>query len=283
MKKLTFSLMVIFTLGYSEFIFSANTINQEANWTGFYLGASAGYWRSQNNLTSTGSPDFINQTFQPGASNISNALVQLATNKSTLNPYGFIGGGQVGYNDQFCNGVLFGLIIDLNGLTNSNNNTTLHNTVNLVDYDENYVGSLAIKQKINYLGTVRARLGYLYYPTFIIYATGGFAYSNVTLDTTWTAQESLGPTVFPAISTQNNSTKTRTGWTAGAGIEWLFKCNWSALLEYSYYSFQDFNVPATLAQRNTSITPSVLWGSAAANTALSLSVWNIKVGLNYHF
>lgn len=278
MKKLTFSLIVIVTLFYSELIFSAS------NWTGFYLGGNAGYWKSQTNkVTSTASPSFINQTYVFGASNIANALAQMATNHSSLNSDGFIGGGQAGYNYEFSQNVLLGFNLDFDGLTNSNNNITLQKTVNLVDYDENYVGSLAIKQNINYLGTVRARLGYLYTPTFLLYGTVGFAYGNVTLDTAWTAQESLGSAVFPTITTQNNVKNTLTGWAAGAGIEWLFKPNWSAMLEYTYYSLNNLNVPATLAQINGSVSPSALWGSAAANTALSLSIWNIRVGLNYHF
>ena len=159
----------------------------------------------------------------------------------------------------------------------------MQKTVNLVGFPESYAGSLAIKQKINYLGTVRTRLGYLVYPTFLVYGTGGFAYGNITLDTAWTAQESLGTAVFPPIITQNNINKTPTGWTAGGGIEWLFKPNWSAMLEYTYYSLNDVNVPATLAQSNESISPPALWGSATANTGLSLSAWTIRLGINYHF
>lgn len=82
----------------------------------------------------------------------------------------------------------------------------------------------------------------------LLYATGGFAYGNVILNTAWTAQESLGPTVFPAIAAQNNLSKTLPGWTAGSEI-----------------------------------SPPVSWESAAANTTLSLSAWTIKLGINYHF
>lgn len=286
MKKLALSLIVAGTLGYSGFTFSASlkTINQDSNWTGFYLGGNVGYWDSQtNDITSTGSVSFISQTYVPGASNIANALAQLADNSSSLNSYGFIGGGQAGYNYELSKGFLLGLNIDLDGLTNSDNNITSQKTVNLVDYDESYVGSLAIKEKINYLGTVRARLGYLYNPAFLVYVSGGFAYGNVTLDTDWTAQESLGSEVFPAIDAQNNVNKTLPGWAAGAGIEWLFKPRWSAILEYTYYSLSDLNVSSTLEQTNASLSPPELWGSAAADTTLSLAVWSIRVGLNYHF
>jgi outer membrane immunogenic protein len=120
-------------------------------------------------------------------------------------------------------------------------------------------------------------------PTFLAYATGGFAYGNVTLDTAWTAQESLGSTVFPGIATQSNVSKTLTGWTAGGGVEWLFKPSWSANLEYTYYNLTGLNASANIAQTNASTSPPALWGSAAANTSLSLSVGTIRLGINYHF
>jgi len=286
MKKFARSLIIAVTLCYSQFIFSANinTVNQEFNWTGFYLGGNVGYWGSQtNNITNTGSVSYINPTYAPGASNIANALAQLATISSSLNSYGFIAGAQAGYNYEFSRWFLLGLNIDFDGSTNSNNNIVLQKTVNLVDYDENYVGSLAIKEKINYLSALRVRLGYLLSPTFLIYGTGGVAVGNVTLNTAWTAQESLGSAVFPTITTQNNSNRTLSGWATGAGIEWLFKPNWSSTLDYTYYSLNSMKVPATLAQINAAVSPSVLWGSATSNTALSLSVWTIRIGVNYYF
>jgi outer membrane immunogenic protein len=286
MKKIALSLIAVVILCYSHFIFSGGMeiINPKPHWTGFYLGGNVGYRGSQSNkVTTTGSPGFINQTFELGASNITNALAQMANNHSSLNSYGFIGGGQVGYNYESGNGVLLGLNTDFDGSTNSHNTSTLQKTVKLADFAENYAGSLSINQKINYLGTLRARLGYLFCPTFLVYAAGGLAYGNVTLNTTWRAQESLGPAVFPAITPQNNTSKTLTGWTAGGGIEWLFKPDWSAMLEYAYYSLNDLNSSVTLAQINRSVSPPVLWGSATANTALSLSVWTIRFGINYHF
>lgn len=286
MKKIALSLIVAVILCYSNFIFSANKEidNPQPNWTGFYLGGNAGYWRSQTNkVTTRGSTSFINPSFEFGASNIANALAKIATNHSSLHSNGFIGGGQIGYNYETTKRVLLGLNIDFDGLTNSNNTFDSQKTVALADFDENYVGTWSVTQKINYLGTVGARLGYLYYPTFLVYALGGFAYGNVTLNTAWTAQESLGPTVFPAISTQNNLSETLTGWTAGSGVEWLFKPNWSTMLQYTYYSLNNLNSSVALAQINESVSPPVLWGSATADTALSLSTWTIRLGINYHF
>jgi outer membrane immunogenic protein len=69
----------------------------------------------------------------------------------------------------------------------------------------------------------------------------------------------------------------------GAGVEWLFKPHWSTKLEYTYYSLSNVSAPVTLAQINESVSPPLLWGSAAANTVLSESVGTIRVGINYHF
>lgn len=286
MKKIGLSLIVIITLCYSHFIFanSIETIYSEPNWTGFYLGGNAGYWRSQSNDVDTaGTTHFINPTFPLGGSNITNALVKMATNDFSFHSYGFIGGAQAGYNYQYNKEVLFGIDIDFDGLTNSNHTYNLHKAVNLLDFDEYYAGSLNVEQKIHYLGTIRARLGYLYCPTILLYATGGFAYGNVTLDTAWRIQESLGSLVFPIIAAQNNLQKTLPGWSAGAGIEWLFKPNWSAKFEYTYYSLNKLNAPVTLEQINGSLSPPILWGSVTANTALSVSLGTIRMGINYHF
>lgn len=254
------------------------------NWTGFYLGANAGYWWAQTDKASTSSSvSFINQTFDLGASNVANALVQLATNSFSLNPNGFIGGGQMGYNYQYHNYFLFGLDTNFSGSTNSNNTFHLQKTVNLIDFNESYLGSLSVNQNVNYLGSLRARIGYLVKPNLLIFTTGGFAYANVSLDLDWNAQESLGAAQFPTIDTHKNQNKTLAVWTVGAGVEWLFKSQWSTSLEYTYYSLSDLNSTMTLAQINNYVSPAALWGSASANTALSLAIGTIEVGIKYHF
>ena len=207
----------------------------------------------------------------------------MATNTFSLKADGFIGGGQIGYNYQYNRRFLMGLDINLDGLSNANNTFALQKVVSLADFNEEYVGSLAVKQRINYLGTVRARVGYLYRPTLLVYGTGGFAYGNVTLDTAWTANESLEPTVYPPVFAQNSLSKTCTGWTIGGGVEWLFKPNWSTKIEYVYYDLSTINAHALLSQVNMAETSPALWGSVMANTALPISVGTIKIGISYHF
>ena len=62
----------------------------------------------------------------------------------------------------------------------------------------------------------------------------------------------------------------RTGWTAGAGVEWAFTNDWSARLEYDYYDFGRSNVLM----------------SDAANAFASIVTYRqnaqmVKLGLNF--
>lgn len=253
-------------------------------WSGFYVGVNTGYWGSQNNkISTTGSTTYINPAFYSGASSIANALAQMATNNASVDADGFIAGAQGGYNYVTSKQILVGADINLDALINSDNQLTSQRNINLAGFDESYAGTFSAKQTINYLGSLRARFGYLFFPTVLVYGTGGFAFADAALQTSWYAQESLGSTVFPAIITNKTSNQILTGWTAGGGLEWLFKPNMSILLEYAYYSFNSVNVSTVLAQSNASVSPAVPWGSATANTAFSPSVWTVRIGINYHF
>ncbi|STY31444.1 Opacity protein and related surface antigens [Legionella wadsworthii] len=281
MKKIVLSLILSVA---SNITYSGRVgVSTDTNWNGFYLGGNAGYWSSQaNKIVTTGSVNYINPIFPLGAGNIANALVLVATNNFSLDSTGFLAGGQAGYNYQQSKKILLGLNVGFDGLVDSDRTYALQKVVNLTNFDEYYVGSLAVQQKIHYLGTVSARLGYLYHPNFLIYGTGGLAYGKIGLDTAWSVNESLGPTVFPPIAMQNNLSQTLPGWTAGAGVEWLFK-PWSVKIDYTYYRLNTLNVPAVLAQRNAAETPAILWGSTDANTALTASIGSVRVGINYHF
>jgi outer membrane immunogenic protein len=94
------------------------------NWTGFYFGGHVGYgW---------------------------------ATNDGLLEPDGFLGGVQLGYNWQFARNWVFGIETDIAG-------TDMNDSV------------LGINGHVDYLGTARVRLGYTWDRT-MFYGTGGLAY-----------------------------------------------------------------------------------------------------------
>jgi outer membrane immunogenic protein len=73
--------------------------------------------------------------------------------------------------------------------------------------------------EVSYFGTSRVRLGYAV-DRRLVYATGGLAYARVHAD-----------------NTTDQDSKTRYGWTLGAGIEWALAPKWSAKLEYQHLDF----------------------------------------------
>lgn len=116
---------------------------------------------------------------------------------SGVDPDGWLAGGQLGYNYQFQNNVLVGLEADIQGGDVSGS-------------------TLGLDSNLDYLGTVRARLGYAM-DRVLPYVTGGLAYGR----------NSITDYGF-------ESAKTHVGWTAGAGIEYALTNNWTARAEYLY-------------------------------------------------
>lgn len=225
-------------------------------WTGFYVGVNAGY-------------DFTNKN-----NNNLGAIGSSGTNG------GFIGGAQIGYNYQF--GVGQGFVIggeadiqyvDAGGHKNSFGGYTF----------PAYPGSTFFGgngDSGNYLGTVRARVGYAF-DRFFIYGTGGLAYGDIggTRGTSYAVTVPGGTLPFGGINggagnvtTNFGSTggsSTRTGYTLGAGLEYAFTQNLSVKAEYLYYN---------LGHNGTStFTP--FFGSGKHDADGNI----IRVGLNYKF
>ena len=114
-----------------------------------------------------------------------------------------------------------------------------------------------------------------------MYGTGGLAYGGVRTSTT--ILQTLGFTDTPdPFGTSGSAPATRIGWTAGAGIEWLFWSTWSAKIEYRYYdlgsvtntlpSFQQFGGFGTVLETvNASQSTTKFAGS------------DVSFGVSYHF
>lgn len=252
-------------------------------WNGFYLGANAGgWWTKKDGINIVGAPGYINPLFPLGASEIANALAKVGTNSVSSSLNGFIGGGQIGYNYQVGNRVVAGVDADINGLVQSDKSSIINRVVPVNNFAENYTATVTIKKSIDYLGTVRGRLGVLFNPYLLIYGTGGFAYGDASLSESYVASESLGAASYPVIM-QTIYRKSRTGWTAGLGLEWLFKSQWSARIEYSYYDLGHLNGNGVLNQiNNLGVTPT-LWGSANLLSSSKFVAEAVRIGAHYHF
>jgi outer membrane immunogenic protein len=86
--------------------------------------------------------------------------------------------------------------------------------------------------RTDFIPAVTARLGYAM-DHWLFYGKGGVAWSNDKYSVTG---------VFQGTPFDAEGLGMRTGWTAGAGVEWAFADDWSARLEYDYYDFGRSNV-----------------------------------------
>jgi outer membrane immunogenic protein len=122
-----------------------------------------------------------------------------------------IGGVYAGYNWQFTPGWLIG-----------------------VEGDANWADLRvpAGSGDVNWIATLRGRLGWTPWATTMIYFTGGAAWSTVSIP---------GVDTLPAI-------QTKSGWVIGGGVEWaLWASNWLVRAEYLNYSFTGVALGAGLA------------------------------------
>jgi outer membrane immunogenic protein len=230
----------IFRVGLNYRIggYSAYAPVAAANWAGFYLGGNfgSGTGRDRSTLSVPVAP--ILETFN-------------------LAPDGINGGVQAGYNWQAANWV-FGLEADIQGSNQKDNKTCILTcTPGLM---------AAYDASLPWFGTVRGRLGYSVGST-LFYATGGLAYGSI---------KTKINTVSVAGPVTQSFEHTRTGWTAGAGIETPFTLlgmlgpNWTTKTEYLYVdlgsSSDNFVIAAAPATATRSVTEHVF-----------------RTGINYHF
>jgi len=144
---------------------------------------------------------------------------------------GGFAGGTVGYNWQAGN-IVYGLEADAAWADVSNS-------------------AFGVDAKLDTLGTVRGRIGYAFGPT-LLYATGGYAWADSKI----------------SIAGFGSDSHVHSGWTVGAGLEYMIAPHWSLKGEYLYKSFssEDYTFP--------------ILGTLASGTT---NFHSGQVGVNYHF
>ena len=131
----------------------------------------------------------------------------------------FLGGGLVGANYQFSNGIVIGAEAMFDWLSNSQNAI-----VTATDPTGMVAANIGMPNA-RWLTTVTGRLGYAW-DRVLLYAKGGGAWVTTNSPTISIAGT---PASFTSVSNTTVST-----WTAGFGLEWAFSGNWSARAEYDY-------------------------------------------------
>jgi outer membrane immunogenic protein len=260
------------------------------SWTGFYVGVNAGgTWARQSDISVVSSPIFQASPAIGGAAAVSNAAAaggtaDLRTSKR------FIGGGQAGYNWQLDAKFVAGIEADIQGLASAGGSSATATTffptglTVIPGGSVNVQTIMSARSHLDYLGTVRGRIGHLFTPALLGYATGGLAYGGVSLNVSGAQSVNPlpgGPPPFQQAAGFGGGTfsGTRVGWTAGVGVESKFWRNWSAKAEYLHYDLGSFqtNVGTTSELVVTSATAWINATSAHARFDGDI----VRVGLNY--
>lgn len=171
------------------------------DWTGFYVGVSGG--------GSLGNSDHID----------------VATGRSDASGYnikGGLAGGTLGYNWQISSFVV-GFEADASWVGEYGSNPDL-GLAGIVDGAGNPLFTSSTRE--TWMASARARFGYAV-NNLLFYATGGYAAAGVEAGV---KDANTGVLLDSAKST-------RSGWTAGGGLEWGFAPNWSAKFEMLYMKF----------------------------------------------
>jgi outer membrane immunogenic protein len=250
------------------------------NWSGWYGGLNAGWVGGSGSVSNDAS--IVSTSSAPVNAE---AMASGATNTSDKSS-GFIGGGQFGYNYQFSHLFVAGFEADIQGLSGAHKQ--LSSVTPLLDNHGNFasvVTNSTTTRDLSYLGTLRARVGVLVVPSFLLYATGGLAYGGVKSDTTIAQSVTNTDGPPPATLTSGSFSGTRVGYVVGGGGEWMLSSNWSAKLEYLHYDLGSATY-ATGGLANN-LEQASLQGSGTAAVATSSKVrFNdniVRVGVNYHF
>lgn len=282
-------------------------------WTGFHVGLNAGgTWGAGGATNISTWPTVLTNTGRNPAlaeSNYRNSLYNWAlpsalgvTNSLSPNSSGFIGGGQIGYDWQVGfagSSFVAGVEADIQGIASSGNTATgtritaVGSTAITSSSGAPITTVTSVSKNLDYIGTVRGRVGYLATPNLMIYGTGGLAYGGARVgSSTW----SYAPTISPssdltyAWGSSGSGSNTQVGWTAGGGAEWMFMPNWSLKAEYLYYDLgtASYNQGLSGAYVTANSQPpgdysaGQLWWGNLSQVTTRFNGNIVRAGINYH-
>jgi outer membrane immunogenic protein len=193
-------------------------------WAGWYVGGNIGVgWTDSNNVD--GDFSGIGRPFN--------------TSFSTSNDAGVVGGVHGGYNWQFAPQWVAGVEGDFDL-------TSMRSTASA----SNFNTSINASAHVNWLSSVRGRVGYLWYPGLMVYGTAGFAFADIDYQANISA---------PGIVGGVSRTTTKDGFVAGAGVEYMWSREWLVRAEYLFYDFNGSTrsfaaVPASIHWDNLGIS-----------------------------
>ena len=187
------------------------------NWSGLYIGGHVGGAWSDGDASSRFDEVFLS-TFNQSAS---------------LHDSSLAGGAHAGYNWAVAQNWVAGIEADFSWTDNSASGTA---PALFLLTGQVLPGGFAWDRDLNWLASVRGRIGYLITPPVLLYFTGGIAWSDIDYSASLT-EEGVGSWVAAF-------NETKAGYVLGGGLEWMLSRNWLLRGEYLYYRFDGTSVVA---------------------------------------
>ncbi len=231
-------------------------------WTGFYGGANAGAGFDQSGLSLT-TPYFL----------------------SYIGPYqasqttGLIAGVQIGYMHQIGR-VVLGLEGDFDAggprISKNAGGSVISTYMGMVSSTSTSASS--IESQVDWISTLRARVGYTLTDLSIVYVTGGLATARITHDATqafrgssysivqtYPGFYSTYPGSFYSTNYKYHTEGPSYGWTLGGGVEIALTDRISFRGEYLYVSLGSFDIGQMSYSGTDTDTPAFSMARAAVN------------------
>jgi outer membrane immunogenic protein len=210
------------------------------NWTGCYVGGNVGGgWE---------------RTRQTQIAKVDGSLVNLNADFGSSTGSNVIGGAQIGCDYQFANN----WVIGIQGMYDYGRITSSHILPAFPTFTDNV--------RVKDMWTVTGRVGYLFTPALLGYVKGGGAWTSV--------DYVLNGSVPAFFNSENALGVSRSGYTVGGGLEWMFAQGWSVFGEFNYMNFGNTDVRFVQAPGT---------GGVADVVRTKLEVEQFLVGVNYKF
>lgn len=213
-------------------------------WSGFYLGAQAGYLQGSDSDT-----DLCSK-----ANGFGNQCVGRGISFGSASPDGVTVGGYAGYNYRIDN-VLLGVEGDVNWDNASGNNS--------------FGQGVSYGLDLNWDAAIRARLGYVVDDRALLYLTGGPSWLNTSID---------ADKVCASVSSGDyncGDSATEFGWQLGAGAEYAITEHLSVKAEYLHGWYGDADLDM--------MTETVGGIKETLYLKQTLQTNVIRAGVAYHF
>jgi opacity protein-like surface antigen len=246
-------------------------------WTGLYAGANFGHAWGANSAIRLHSTNLIDLT----AAGFGRASAIGASGVADARLNGLLAGGQIGYNWQFAEQFVAGVEADIQGAgVDGGGGLAAVTAARLAPASA--VTSASLRRNLEFIATLRGRLGYAATPTLLLYATGGVAHGRARAG--MELEQSLTPSDLDDAAIAGERYRNLTGFAVGGGLEAALDDNVSAKLEYLYYHL---GTPRLGSPR---IDPLAYFNAASTIELLDVSRLSsrfdghlLRAGVNYRF